>query len=214
MEASSRRLLWTANTLLLRVARACLRALFRLLFRFRIEGAEHYPAGPAVIVANHPSALDPLFIAVALPERVVFVAAAEYLGMPLVGWAMRAYGCIPVRRGEVDAAAVRAALDALAGGLKVGLFPEGHVSPTPAPLRRGAGLIAARAGVSLLPVAVIGSGRVFPLGARLPRPHPVTVRVGPPVPAPPATRQGQEAAIMRAMVWIREHDAGASETPR
>jgi 1-acyl-sn-glycerol-3-phosphate acyltransferase len=180
----------------------------------RVEGIGHYPAGPGVIVANHPSALDPLFLAVALPERVVFVAAAEFLRWPLVGWAMRAYGCIPVRRGEVDAAAVRAALVALAGGLKVGVFPEGQVSPSPAPVRRGAGLIAARAGVSLVPVAVIGSGRVFPLGARLPRPHRVVVRIGPPMPAPPVGRQGQEAATVRAMAWIRDQDAGASGTPR
>jgi 1-acyl-sn-glycerol-3-phosphate acyltransferase len=214
MEASSRRSLWTTNTPLLRLARALLRLLFRLLFRFRVEGAEHYPAGPAVIVANHPSALDPLFIAVALPERVVFVAAAEFLEMPVVGWAMRAYGCIPVRRGEVDAAAVRAALTALADGLKVGVFPEGQVSPAPAPIRRGAGLIAARAQVALVPVAVIGSGRVFPLGARVPRPHRVTVRLGPPLPAPPAEREGQEAATVRAMAWIRAQDAGATGTPR
>lgn len=191
------------RTLLFRVARKALLGLFRLLFRFRVEGLARLPAGPAVIVANHASALDPLFIGVALPERVLFVAAEEFLTMPAVGWAMRAYGCIPVRRGEVDSSAVREALAALADGFKVGVFPEGQVSPSPGPLRRGAGLLASRARVPIAPVVLIGVDRVFPLGARLPRPARVEVRIGDPLPAPEPTHAAQEAAVAAAMAWIR-----------
>ncbi|OFX27752.1 MAG: hypothetical protein A2Z07_12280 [Armatimonadetes bacterium RBG_16_67_12] len=194
---------WPQRTLLFRLTRGVLFGLFRVLFRFHVEGCERMPSGPAVIVANHASALDPLFIGVALPDRVLFVAAQEFLTMRAVGWAMRAYGCIPVRRGEVDPSAVREALAALAAGIKVGVFPEGQISPEPTPIRRGAGLLALRAQVPIIPVALIGVSRVFPLGARLPRPARVVVRIGEPVPLPEPTHAAQEAAVIAAMAWIR-----------
>ncbi len=193
---------WPRKTPLYLMTWGTLRALFRVLFRFRVEGLEQYPPGPAVIVANHPSALDALFVGVALPERILYVAAEEYLTMPGVGWAMRAYGCIPVRRGEVDASAVKGSLRALEAGFKVGVFPEGHVSPAPGPARRGAALLAAHACVPIVPIALIGTGRVFPLGARFPRLARVTVRIGPMLPAPRPDRADQDAITSAAMQWI------------
>jgi 1-acyl-sn-glycerol-3-phosphate acyltransferase len=186
-----------------RIVRVSVRALLRVLFRFHVEGLEHYPPGAAVLAANHPSALDPLFVAAAVPDRVLFIAAAEFLSWPIVGWAMKAYGCIPVRRGEVDASAVRDAVRALGAGVKVGVFPEGQVAPQPLPFRRGAGLIAAHAGVRVVPVAVRGSDRVFPIGARVPRAGRVTVRIGPPLPVASPAREDQEAVTAAAMAWIR-----------
>jgi 1-acyl-sn-glycerol-3-phosphate acyltransferase len=193
---------WPRETILFRLARVVTRVLLRVLFLFRVEGLEQYPRGAAVIVANHPSALDPLFIAAALPERILFIGAREFLTMPVVGWAMRAYGCIPVRRGQVDASAVRDALRALAAGYKVGVFPEGQISPELSAGRRGGALLAARGGVPLLPVAVVGSGQVFPLGARMVRPGRVTVYIGPPLPPPGGDRADQDAATESAMAWI------------
>jgi len=174
-----------------------------VLFAFKVEGLEYYPRGPAVIVANHPSALDALFLAAALPERVLYIGAEEFLAMWAVGWAMRTYGCIPVRRGEVDLSAIREALRALRDGRKVVVFPEGQVSPKPGPLHRGAALIAAQAGVPIAPASIDGTGRVFPLGARWPRPARVRVRFGPIQPAPTPSRAAQAAALAAAMAWVR-----------
>jgi 1-acyl-sn-glycerol-3-phosphate acyltransferase len=194
---------WPRETPLFWATYCIVRAVLRTLFRFRVEGLEHYPGGPAVIVANHPSALDALFLAAALPERVLYIGAEEFLAMPGVGWAMRTYGCIPVRRGEVDLSAIREALRALRDGRKVVVFPEGRVSPEPGPLHRGAALIAARAAVAIVPVAIAGTARVFPLGARVPRPAPVRVRFGPPHPPPREGRGELEAAVAAAMAWVR-----------
>jgi 1-acyl-sn-glycerol-3-phosphate acyltransferase len=193
---------WPAETFLFRLTYVLVRALLRVLFGFRAEGQAHYPAGPAVIIANHPSALDPLFLAAAVPERVLFVGAEEFLAMRGVGWAMRTYGCIPVRRGQVDLSAIRESLRALRDGRKVVIFPEGRVSPQPGPLHRGAALIAAEAGVLIAPAAIDGTDRVFPLGARLPRPGRVRVRFGPPHPPPAAGRDAQDAVLARAMAWV------------
>ncbi len=181
--------------------------LLRLLFDLRLTGARELPGGPAVVVANHPSATDPIFLAVALPERILFLGAAEYLSWPLVGWVMRAYGCIPLRRGAVDSHAIREALDALASGRRLAVFPEGRITPKPGPGRRGAALIASRARVPMVPVALIGTGRVFPLGARLPRPGRVEVRIGPALPPPGESRAAQEEATALAMAWIARQAA-------
>jgi 1-acyl-sn-glycerol-3-phosphate acyltransferase len=176
--------------------------LLRVLFRFRVEGREHYPAGPAVIVANHPSALDPLFIAAAVPERLLFIAAEEFTTQGAVGWAMRTYGCIPVRRGQIDVSAIREPLQALRDGRKVAVFPEGGITPRPRAPQRGAALIAARAGVPIVPAAIRGTDRVFPLGARVPRLGRVHLRFGPLLPAPADETAAQEAAVADAMAWV------------
>jgi 1-acyl-sn-glycerol-3-phosphate acyltransferase len=193
---------WPGTTRLFTLTRIVVRAALRLLFRFRVDGLGHVPAGPAVIVANHPSALDPLFLAAALPERVVFVGAEEFMAVPLVGWAMRTYGCIPVRRGKADLSAIKDSIRALEDGRKVVVFPEGQVSPQPAPPQRGAALIAARTRAPFVPVALRGTDRVFPLGARIPRLAAVRVRIGLPQRSSAAGTQEYEAMLARAMAWV------------
>jgi 1-acyl-sn-glycerol-3-phosphate acyltransferase len=189
-------------TLLFRATRGFVRALFVLLFRLRVEGLEHYPGAGAMLVVNHPSAFDPILVAAVVPDRVLFMAAEEYLEMPVVGWMMRAYGCIPVKRGAVDTSAIRGALWGLAKGFRVCVFPEGQISPQPRESQRGAALIAARARVPIVPIAVIGSGNVFPLGARWPRLARVTVRIGPALPPPGPGQEAQIEALGAAMRWI------------
>lgn len=202
-EPSLARLPWPRETPLFQLTRGAVCLLLRALFRFRVEGLEHFPVGPAVIIANHPSAVDPLFIGAAVPERLLFVAAEEFLFMRgFVGWAMRAYGCIPVRRGGIDMSAIKESLRALADGRKVALFPEGGISPQPRPPQRGAAVITARAGVPIVPAAIRGTGSVFPLGARLPRLGRVSLRFGPTIPASGPDTEAAEIAVSSAMAWV------------
>ncbi|MGH2403514.1 MAG: lysophospholipid acyltransferase family protein [bacterium] len=194
---------WPRHTPLFRLTRAAVFVLLRALFRFRVYGLEHVPAGPAIIVANHPSAVDPLFIGAAVPERLLFVAAEEFLFMRgFVGWAMRSYGCIAVRRGGIDMSAIRESLRALAAGRKVALFPEGGISPQPRPPQRGAALIAARAGAPIVPAAIRGTESVFPLGARFPRLGRVTLRFGPNITPAGVEAEAAESAVASAMAWV------------
>ncbi|MGQ0549194.1 MAG: lysophospholipid acyltransferase family protein [Armatimonadota bacterium] len=194
---------WPRETALFRLTRVSVFWLLRAVFRFRVNGLQNVPAGPAVIVANHPSAVDPLFICAAVPERLLFVAAEEFLVMRgFVGWAMRAYGCIPVRRGGIDMSAIKESLRALADGRKVALFPEGSIGAEPRPPQRGAALITARAGVPIVPAAIRGTGSVFPLGARFPRPGRVSLRFGPTIPAPGPDTEAAEIAVSSAMAWV------------
>lgn len=192
------------ETLLYRLTYHTVRFLLRLFFGFRIEGAAHVPPGAALIVANHPSALDPVVLAAALPRRALFVGAAEFLTMPFVGWAMRAYGVIPVHRGQVDLSVVKEAVRALEAGALVGIFPEGRISPEGGVVKAGAGVLAARAGVPTVPAAILGTGRALPLGHYIPRPARVRVIFGPPLPPPPpGDRAAADQMVEEALSWVR-----------
>ncbi len=193
------------ETPLYRLTYHAVRFLLRLFFNFRIEGLAHVPPGAALVVANHPSALDPVVLAAALPRRALFVGAAEFFTMPFVGWAMRAHGTIPVHRGQVDLTVVRATVRALEAGALLGIFPEGRISPENGPLKPGAGILAARARVPTLPAAIFGTGRALPLGHYIPRPTPLRVVFGPALPPPPpGDRAAADHMVEQAMSWVRE----------
>lgn len=192
------------QTLLYRLAHRTVRLLLRLGFAFRVDGVARIPSGGALVVANHPSALDPVVLAAALPQRALFIGAAEFLTMPLVGWAMRAYGTIPVRRGRIDLSVVREAVRALEAGALVALFPEGRISPGGGSPKGGAGILAARAGVPTVPAAILGTARALPLGRYLPRPSRVRVIFGQPLPPPPAAdRAAADRLVEEALAWVR-----------
>jgi 1-acyl-sn-glycerol-3-phosphate acyltransferase len=160
-----------------------------LRIRVEIEGAENLPRTPGVIVAsNHLSIADPLLISGAVQRlaarRVRYMAKAEALGWPVLGRLLTAYGGFGVRRGQADREAYRLALSVLGSGDWLGLAPEGTRSRTGALAepKPGAILLAQRAGSTIVPVGIAGSERVWPVGAKLPRPFSrVTLRFGKPI---------------------------------
>jgi 1-acyl-sn-glycerol-3-phosphate acyltransferase len=105
----------------------------RLVFRPQISGAEHVPAvGPAILASNHLSYSDWLFMPLAIPRRVTFVAKAEYFNTPgLKGWFQKKFfsgsGQVPIDRSGASAAegALSAAKRILAQGELFGIYPEG-----------------------------------------------------------------------------------------
>jgi len=165
--------------------------LARLFFRARVEGVEHVPrTGPFILVANHCSNLDPPIIGWATGNKVGrvihFMAKMEMRRWPLAGWLSQSSGVIFVRRGEADRAAQKAALDALAAGRPIALFPEGTRSRD-GHLRQGRGgaaFLAMRSGAPLLPVAISGTHRIFPGRSRFPHASRVVVRIGEPFSLP------------------------------
>ncbi len=168
--------------------------LYRLLFRGRTGGGSHVPMdGALVVVANHGSYLDPPLVGHALGRPVAFMAKAELFRVPLLGALIRACGAYPVSRGAGDREAIRTAGERLALGWATGVFLDGTRQAdgrVNAP-QLGAALLAARAGVPLLPVAIVNSHRALgPHGAGL-RLVPVHVRIGMPIP-PPTSRSRQE----------------------
>lgn len=178
--------------------KAILAAWFRLQFRLRAEGVGHEPSSGAVlVVANHVSALDPLLVGVKMRRRCAFMAKEELLRVPVLGRVLRTLGVFAVRRGEPDRRSIRTALDLLAQGRVVIMFPEGTRSPDGRLQRAepGAALLALRSGATVLPAVVVGSHRALPRGRWWPRRVPLVVRFGPTIQVPRV-----EGRVDRAML--------------
>lgn len=163
------------------------RWLLALLGGARIEGIGHVPRdGPFILVANHCSQADPPLLGWATGHqvgRVVhFMAKEEMHRWPVIGWLADRSGVFFVRRGEGDRVAQRLALELLAKGKPIGIFPEGTRSRDGRMRegRAGATLLAIRSGVPIVPVGIAGSHRLFPGGSKLPRRSRVTFRIGEP----------------------------------
>ena len=185
-----------------------MRCFARAMFRLRAVGLERLPMnGPAVLVVNHLSWLDPVILPLALPRKPGFLAMEELWRMPVVSWVMRLYGplAIPLRRQGIDTAALRRAAEALRRGAWLIVFPEGGI-PQAGEVRafhRGAAMLAARSGAPIVPIAVVGTDDALPLGRILPRRRPVTVYVGQPITVPAGDRAALGDAVEQAAEQIR-----------
>jgi 1-acyl-sn-glycerol-3-phosphate acyltransferase len=152
--------LWTGSQRFYEAHRVPLRLLFSLLLRVRARDLQRLPrTGGVVLVCNHLTDLDPLLLATLLPRQLHFMAKEELFRFKPLGWWLRQTGTFPVRRGEVDRAALRHAEALLRAGHAVMVFPEGHRSATAQlqEARAGAVLLASRTGCPILPLAIAGT---------------------------------------------------------
>ncbi|MDB5083122.1 MAG: 1-acyl-sn-glycerol-3-phosphate acyltransferase [Bacilli bacterium] len=151
------------------------RIYFRLFYRFQVEGAEHVPqTGPVVIACNHISNYDPLSLGSAVDRQIHYMAKEKLFRIWGIAALVRSWGAFPVKRGAVDRGAIRMAMQILAEGRVLGIFPEGHRSKTGklGPAYPGVVSFALRGTAAVIPVAVIGPYRLF---------RPVRVRIGTPI---------------------------------
>ncbi|MCS6891179.1 MAG: lysophospholipid acyltransferase family protein [Rhodovarius sp.] len=153
--------------------------------RVRLEGAEHIPAGPAIIASKHQSAFDTIFWLSALPDAC-YVLKRELLAIPVWGWHARRAGMIPVDRAGGGAALrrmVRIAAQRAAEGRSIIIYPEGtRTAPgSRLPYQPGVAALAAALRLPVVPVAT-NSGLFWGRRAFLKRPGTIVVRVLPPLP--------------------------------
>lgn len=165
--------------------------LLRLWCRPTVEGAENIPeTGGALLASNHLAVADSFLLPAVVERRIVFLAKREYFTQPgLVGWLKKQFmtgvGQVPVGRGSGSAA--RAALDTGIRLLReewlVGIYPEGTRSPDGRLYKGKTGVarMALESEVPVIPVAMIGTDRVNPIGSKMWRPHKVTIRIGEPL---------------------------------
>jgi 1-acyl-sn-glycerol-3-phosphate acyltransferase len=168
------------------------RFLLHLLFGYRTEGAEKVPEkGPVILAANHLSILDPIAIGAGIKRPVSFLARADVFRLPVLSWLLPRLYAIPVERGTGDLSAIKGAIRALERGMAFGIFPEGTRSRSGKlqPFKTGVAAIAFRTGSPVVPVAVVGSEKAWPVGRKLFRlRQPIRVVYGDPIPVPRKTK--------------------------
>jgi 1-acyl-sn-glycerol-3-phosphate acyltransferase len=165
--------------------------LFRVVWRPKVVGRENIPAtGPVILASNHLSFIDSIVIPLAVPRRVVFLAKAEYWeGRSLASLPrrlfFRTFDAVPVQRDQQSDA--QASLDlarqVLERGDAFGIYPEGTRSRDGRLYRgrTGVGWLALASGAPVVPVGLVGTDKVQPVGATMPRVHRVRVVFGEPV---------------------------------
>ncbi|MGX7728716.1 lysophospholipid acyltransferase family protein [Rhodococcus sp. 2H158] len=159
--------------------------------RPKIEGAENIPTdGPAILASNHKAVLDSFFLPLVVRRRITFLAKSEYFTGPgLKGrfqrWFFSAAGQVPIDRTGADAAqdALNAGVRVLSQGKLLGIYPEGTRSPDGRLYKGKTGIarLALQTGVKVIPVAMIGTDEMNPIGSKMWKPAKVTVRIGEPI---------------------------------
>ncbi len=146
------------------VARSAVYVFFKVFFRVEVDGKENLPTDEAFIVcSNHTSNLDPPLLGACMPFQLAFMAKEELFKNKIFGALIRALGAFPVRRGTGDIGALRSAVKLLKSGKRMVIFPEGgrsdgkHLRKG----KRGAALIAVKAGVGIIPVGIEGRYKPF-----------------------------------------------------
>jgi 1-acyl-sn-glycerol-3-phosphate acyltransferase len=161
------------------------------LGRPKVVGEENVPAsGPAILASNHLSFIDSLYLPLMIDRPVVFPAKAEYFSAkgPLGRlWAayLRSTNQLEMDRDGARSAqaTLAAALEILRAGELFGFYPEGTRSPDGRLYRgrSGIGWLALNSGAPVIPVAMMGTRKMLPPGAPLPRPTKVEIRIGKPL---------------------------------
>ena len=157
------------------VAKAILSPIFKVLWKVKVNGAEHIPAsGPAIFCPNHTSVIDSFMLPLVLPRRISYVGKAEYMDSWKTKYVFPAMGMIPIDRGGGEAAerALSTAARVLDDGEFFGIYPEG-TRARDGKLHRGrtgAARLALRTGAPIIPVGMKGTREIQPPDAKVPKP--------------------------------------------
>lgn len=133
----------------------------------KVSGLENIPEGtPVIFMSNHQSSFDIPALYKAIPVRFSWIAKEALFSYPIFGQSMRRAGYIPLNRksGRKSLASLIAAAGKIKNGTSVLIFPEGTRSEDTRliPFKKGGFLLAEKAGVPVIPVAISGSGRINP----------------------------------------------------
>ena len=165
--------------------------LVKTVFRPWVTDADNIPKTGAVILAsNHLSVVDSIFLPLVIERRISFLAKSDYfMGRGVKGWAIKNFlkgtGMLPIDRsgGKASEASLNTGLKVLARGEVLGIYPEGTRSPDGKLYRGRTGVarMILEAHVPVVPVAMIDTEKVMPIGSKLPKVRRIGVIFGEPL---------------------------------
>lgn len=194
-------------------------------FGLRAAGRANVPpTGPALLVANHQSFIDPWLVGQAAPRRLKFLARHTLFANPLFGRAIRAYGAVPIDRG-FGKEGLQGVLALLKAGRAVVVFAEGERTRTGAmqPLKAGVALLLRKAECPVVPVGVAGAFAMWPRHRLLPAPAPLplpadgrslAVAFGRPLPAGSLQARDRDALLDTVQAAMAEAVTAAERVRR
>jgi 1-acyl-sn-glycerol-3-phosphate acyltransferase len=177
-------------------------ALFIAGVKVEVEGADSIPAGvPVIFMGNHQSNFDIPSLYAGLPHHFSWIAKQELFRIPLFGYAMKRAGYLPLDRSDGRRAlkTMDSAAEKIRNGVSVIVFPEGTRSMDGKliPFKRGGFLLAAKAGVPIVPFTINGTALVNPPKQLVVRPGTVRIRFADPIPTTGATGKKRDELIDR-----------------
>lgn len=165
--------------------------MLRVLFRPWVRGMENIPAtGPVILASNHLSFSDSIFLPLQSRRPVVFLAKSEYftgkgIKGALMRWFFKSTGQLPIDRsgGKASEASLNTGLKVLAQRQVLGIYPEGTRSPDGRLYRGRTGIarMILESKAPVIPVAMIDTEKVQPIGKRMPRIRRIGIVVGTPL---------------------------------
>jgi 1-acyl-sn-glycerol-3-phosphate acyltransferase len=165
--------------------------ILKLLYRPQVRGVENIPrTGGVILASNHLSFIDSIFLPLLIQRRMAFLAKSEYFtGKGIKGWATRIFfqatGMIPIDRsgGKASEASLNTGLRVLAEGTVLGIYPEGTRSPDGRMYRGRTGVarMILEGHVPVVPVAMINTETVMPIGTRIPKIRRIGIIIGSPL---------------------------------
>ncbi len=165
--------------------------ILRVVFRPWVQGLDNIPAdGPAILASNHLSFSDSFFLPLVCPRPITFLAKSEYFtGKGIKGFLIRTFfhgvGQVPLDRtgGRAAEAAMSTSMRILSEGSLLGIYPEGTRSPDSRLYRGRTGVarLALDAGVPVIPVSMIDTEKIQPVGRLRPKVMRVGIRIGAPL---------------------------------
>jgi 1-acyl-sn-glycerol-3-phosphate acyltransferase len=194
--------------------RACRIVLALAGCRLTVRGSEHLRAAePVVLVANHASYIDAIALLAAVPQAFRFVAKRELLSSPLIGRILRRVGHLAVERGDLGRSVADAerASAMLRSGTSLLFFAEGTFLQAPGllPFKLGAFKAAVENARPVVPVTIVGTREILPADRCIPRPGPIVVAIGQPIPPGGATGWSEMLRLRAATQKVIERELHA-----
>lgn len=187
--------------------------------RYRVQGWEHLPEGPAIVMSKHQSAWETLWLPTFLPRRLSFVYKRELHWVPFFGWGLASLGMVNIDRSRGHDAfeqVVEQGSAHLREGWWIAIFPEG-TRTAPGATRRyktGGARLAVRTGAKVVPIA-LNSGECWPRNAFVKVPGEITVSILPAIDPSGKTADNVaaqvESAIESEMRRLSPHRYPAAE---